>query len=63
MNFREVDKGTTREATAFVPARDLNPLGHGGAAAYAFLIEDGAIAVLNREHHFGIAGQASRHLL
>ena len=35
MNFREVDKGTAREATAFVPARDLNPLGHGGAAACA----------------------------
>jgi hypothetical protein len=62
VNFREVHELTTRETTTFVSARDLNPLGDRGAAAHAFLIEDGAIAVLDREHNLGIAGQASRHL-
>jgi hypothetical protein len=61
VNFGEVDKGTAREATTFVPTRDLNPLGHGGIAAHPFLIEDGAIAVLDREHDLGVAGEASRH--
>ena len=62
MHFREVDKGTACEATTFVPTRDLDPLGHGGAAAHALLIEDGAVAVLDREHDLGVAGQTPRHL-
>ena len=62
VNFGEVDKGTAREATALVPTGDLNPLGEGGAAPHPFLIEDGAIGVLDREHDLGVARQASRHL-
>src|ERR1700722_19527056 len=62
VNLGEVDKGTAGEATAFVPAGDLNPLGAGGTPAHPFLIEDGAIAVLDREHALGVPRQPSRHL-
>ena len=61
VNFREVDEATTRETTTFVSARDLNPLSDRGATAHAFLIQDGPIAVLDREHDLGVAGQTSRH--
>jgi len=47
VNLGEVDKGTSREATTFIPTRDLNPLSHGGAATHPLLIEDGAVAVLD----------------
>jgi hypothetical protein len=56
VNFREIDEATTRETTTFVSARDLNPLSDRGATAHAFLIQDGSIAVLDREHDLGIAG-------
>jgi hypothetical protein len=62
VNFREINESAAGEATALVATRDLDPLGHRGASASAFLIEDGPIAALDREHDFGVARESPGYL-
>ena len=61
VNLGEIDETTAGEATTLVATSDLDSLGHRGASAGAFLVEDAAIATLDREHHFGVAGQTPRY--
>jgi hypothetical protein len=56
VNLREVDEPATRKATALVTACDLNPLARRWTSANPFLVKDGTVAVLDREHNLGIAG-------
>ncbi len=59
MHLGEVGESATREPTALVPAIDLDTLRHRRTPPGPFLVENAAVAALQRENHLRVAGQTT----